>query len=62
MMCEIYSKLTIKTPENSRHRSGIFNANYEQFLHVALCSAVSTVDFEQVISNSFSATLSLLTH
>ena len=36
-MCEIYSKLTIKTPER-RHRrgSGIFSVNFEQISHIVL--------------------------
>ena len=44
--CEIYSKLTIKIPEQ-RHRrcSGVFIVNSE---HITPCSGVSIVDFEQV--------------
>ena len=36
-MCEIWSKLTIKTPER-RHwsRSGVFIVNYEQISHIVL--------------------------
>ena len=36
-MCEICSKLTIKTSER-RHwrRSGVFIVNFEQILHIAL--------------------------
>ena len=36
-MCEIYSKLTIKTPER-RHwrRSSVFIANFEQIWHIVL--------------------------
>ena len=43
-MCEICSKLTIKTPERCQlHRSGVFVVHFEQNL-----SGVSTVNFEQV--------------
>ena len=42
--CEICSKLTIKTPEQSR--SGIFIANFEHFLYLLLLFLI--VDFEQI--------------
>ena len=46
--CEIYSKLTIKTPERrQRHRSGVFIAYFRHISHHFL-STVSFVDFEQV--------------
>ena len=41
--CEICSKLTIKIPERSWRRSGIFIVTY--FTH---CSSLSIVNFEQV--------------
>ena len=45
-MCEICSKLTIKTPERREwHRSGVFIVNFTYFTH---CSDVHIVDFEQV--------------
>ena len=35
--CEIYSKLTIKTPERRHwHRSGVFIANFEHISHLFL--------------------------
>ena len=40
--CEICSKLTIKTPERRRCRSGVFVVNFER--------RVSTVNFAQVIA------------
>ena len=43
-MCEICSKLTIKTPERWQcRRSGVFIANFEHISHL-----VSVVNFEQV--------------
>ena len=45
-MCEVFSKLAIKTPEGCHwRRSGVFNVNYEQ---ISQCSGVSIVDFEIV--------------
>ena len=45
--CEIYSKLTIKTPKRSQwHRSGVFIVNFEYISHLAL--PFSIVNFEQV--------------
>ena len=36
-MCEIYSELTIKTPERRhRRRSGVFVVNFEQISHILL--------------------------
>ena len=35
-MCEICSKLTIKTPERHRRRSGVFIVNCEQISHIVL--------------------------
>ena len=36
-MCEVFSKLTIKTPEPSRwRRSGVFIVNFENILHLFL--------------------------
>ena len=40
--CEIYSKLTIKTPERQCRRFGVFILNFE---HI---SSTSIVDFKQV--------------
>ena len=46
-MCEICSKLTIKTPERPYwRRSGVFIVNFEQILWN--CSGAVIVDFEQV--------------
>ena len=45
-MCEICSKLTIKTPERrQRRRSGVFIVNFE---YISYFSNVSIVDFKQV--------------
>ena len=58
--CEIYSKLSIRTPElNHWLRSGLFIINLEHILHLVLvflllgtyfasCSSVSIVNFEKV--------------
>ena len=35
-LCEIYSKLTIKTPERRQWRSGVFIINFEQISHIAM--------------------------
>ena len=43
-MCEITSKLTIKTVERCQRRSGIFIVNLENISDIALVF----VDFEQV--------------
>ena len=34
--CEICSKLTIKTPEQRRRRSGVFILNFEHISHLVL--------------------------
>ena len=53
-MCEICSKLIIKTPERCHsRRSGVFIVNFEE---ISNCSGVSIVDFEQV-NTSWEATL-----
>ena len=44
---EVCSKLTIKTPERRRRRSGDFIVNFEQ--NFRPFSSVFIVDFEQVI-------------
>ena len=45
-MCEICSKLTIKTPERRQwHRCGVFIVNFE---HATPFSSVSIVDFKQL--------------
>ena len=45
-MCDICSKLTIKTPEQRQLlRSDVFIVNFEQMSHIA---GVSIVDFEEV--------------
>ena len=47
--CEIYSKLTIKTPERPHWlRSGVFIVNFEH--NFSSCSSISIVNFEQVIA------------
>ena len=49
-MCEICSKLTIKTPEQRQwRRSGVFIVICEHILHLP-CSSVSIVNFEYVIA------------
>ena len=49
-MCEICSKLTIKTPERCHwRRSGVFIVICEHILHLP-CSSVSIVNFEYVIA------------
>ena len=54
IMCEICSRLIIKTPERCHsRRSGVFIVNFEEISH---CSGVSIVDFEQV-NTSWEATL-----
>ena len=48
-MCEISSKLTVKTPERRHwHRSGVFIVNFEHVIAGwgAYCSGVSIVDFK----------------
>ena len=48
-MCEICSKLTIKTPKQRQWgRFGVFIVNFEIISH--LCSSVSIVNFEYVIA------------
>ena len=42
-MCEIRTKLTIKTPEDSR-RSGVYIANFEQILLMVLVFPVLTLN------------------
>ena len=47
--CEIYSKLTIKTPERPHWRcSGVFIVNFER--NFSSCSSISIVNFAQVIA------------
>ena len=47
-MCEICSKLTIKTPERRQwHRSGVFIVNFEHISHL-FPSVSIVVDFQQV--------------
>ena len=41
-MCEIYSKLTIKTPEG-RLSSGVFIVNFEHISHLALLFLLLTL-------------------
>ena len=44
-MCEIYSRLTIKTPERSYWlRSGVFNVNFEQISHIVLMFLLLTLN------------------
>ena len=43
-ICEIWSKLTIKTPKWRQRRFGVFIVNFEQIPH---CSTVSFDNFEQ---------------
>ena len=50
-LCEIYSKLTIKTPERLQsRRSGVFVINFEQISRIFLTpfSTVSIAGFQQV--------------
>ena len=44
-MCEICSKLTVKTPEQCHwRRSGVFIANFEQISHIALVFPILTLN------------------
>ena len=44
-MCEICSKLTIKTPERRQWRSyGVFIVNFEQILHIVLVFPLLTLN------------------
>ena len=44
-MWEIYSRLTIKTPEQSYWlRSGVFNVNFEQISHIVLMFLLLTLN------------------
>ena len=44
-MCEIFSKLTIKTPERYQwRRSGVFIVNVEQILNIALMFILLTLN------------------
>ena len=44
-MCEICSKLIIKTPERRQlHRSGVFTVNIKHILHLALMILVLTLN------------------
>ena len=46
-MCEICSKLIIKTPERRQlHRSGVFTVNIKHILHLALMILVLTLNME----------------
>ena len=43
--CEIYSKLTIKTPERRQwRRSGVFIVNFEHISHLALVFLLLTLN------------------
>ena len=43
-MCEIYSKLTIKTPERDHwRRSGVFIVNFEQISYIVLVLPMLTL-------------------
>ena len=47
--CELFSKLTVKTPERRQwRRSGVFIVNFE---HFTPCSSVCIVNFEHVITD-----------
>ena len=51
-MCEISSKLTIKTPERCNWRcSSVFIVKFKHISHLVLGSSVSTVNFECVIND-----------
>ena len=42
--CEIYSKLTVKTPERRQlHCSGVFIVNFEHISHLVLVSLLLTL-------------------
>ena len=44
-MCEICSKLIIRTPEQChQRRSGVFIGNFEQILHIALVFLLFTLN------------------
>ena len=42
--CEICSKLTVKTPERSRRRSGVFIVNFEHISHFVLVFQLLTLN------------------
>ena len=42
--CEIYSKLTIKTPERRRRRSGVFIVNFEHISRLVLMFLLLTLN------------------
>ena len=42
--CEIFSKLTIKTPEWRRHRSGVLIVNFENISHLFLVVLLLTLN------------------
>ena len=44
--CEIYSKLTIETPERRRFRSGVFIVNFEHISHLALVFLLLTLSWQ----------------
>ena len=47
--CEIYSNLTIKTPERRHYRrSGVFNVNFEHISHLALVFLLLTLSREML--------------
>ena len=43
-MCEIYSKLTRKTPESQWCRSGVFIVNFEKISHIVLVFPLLTLN------------------
>ena len=43
--CGIYSELTMKTPERSRRRSGVFIINFERISHLFLLFLLLALNF-----------------
>ena len=47
--CETCSKLTIKTPERRRRRSGVFIVNYEHISHLFLVLLLLTLNKKMLV-------------
>ena len=54
-MCEIYSKLTLKTSElrGQWRYSGVFIVNFKQILHIILDKEQGNVDWDKTIVEPF---------
>ena len=52
--CEIFSKLTVKTPERrQRRRSGVFIVNFENILHLFLVFLLLTLNKKMLAGSDF---------